>query len=172
MYIDFEQLPDTSRIWIYQANRTLSDNDKSVISDLLESFTDQWAAHGQPLKSSFRIFYDRFVILAVDDSFQGPSGCSIDDSVRVIKEIGAITGIDFFDRDKILFVSDGGIIEIALRELKEKYTTGIWTPTSITFNTLASTKKELAGWLVEAQNTWLKRYIVKPVSASKASVNL
>lgn len=168
MYVKFEELTKNARVWIYQGDKQLSDGKKTEVAQALRLFTEQWTAHGHPLKASFQILYDRFIILAVDEAFYGPSGCSIDDSVRRIKEISAKTGIDFFNRSKVLFLSGDTIAEISVSELKEKYSKGIWTPESITFNTLAATVEELDNWLVEAGNTWLKRYTASPTFTSKA----
>lgn len=168
MFIPFEQLPETARIWIYQSGRPFTPTEKAETTEILMSFAGEWVAHGQPLRASFRILYDRFIVLSVDEAFHAPSGCSIDDSVHAIKEIGAKTGIDFFDRSMVLFLSDNRVTEIPVKELKEKYAQGIWSAESLTFNTLAGTKKELAKWLVEARNTWLKRYIISTVATSGA----
>lgn len=159
MHVDFSQLPETSRVWIYQANRSLSGREKKEAETMLHEFTSQWAAHGNPLKTSFIILNDRFLVLAADESYNGASGCSIDSSVHVVKAIGSKTGLDFFDRSIVCFWINDEIKDIFSHELKQKYLDGIWNAGTLTFNTLASTKKELdENWLVEAGNTWLRRY--------------
>lgn len=168
MYVNFEELPKSARVWIYQGDKQIPEGSKPEIEQALKSFADRWSAHGHPLKASFQILYDRFIVLAADEAFYAPSGCSIDDSVRVIREIGAKTGVDFFDRSKVLFLAGDSVNEIPMKDLKEKYSLNIWSPASITFNTLAATVGELDQWLVEAGNTWLKRYTTPTPVTSKA----
>ncbi len=49
MYVPFDTLPDESRIWIYQSSRKFQENEIALITNRLEQFIAQWAAHGKPL---------------------------------------------------------------------------------------------------------------------------
>ncbi|RYF58255.1 MAG: hypothetical protein EOO39_34485, partial [Cytophagaceae bacterium] len=84
MYVDFDKLPDTARVWVYQADRPLSDGEVNTISESLQQALNQWAAHGQPLLASAQVIENRFVVIGVDESYTLPSGCSIDASVRTV----------------------------------------------------------------------------------------
>ena len=46
MYIPFEQLPDQSRVWVYQANRPLTGEEMEQIRSFLKNEMNAWAAHG------------------------------------------------------------------------------------------------------------------------------
>lgn len=160
MFVSFESISPSSRIWIYQSNRKLSSQDKTAIANYLSSFTERWAAHGQPLKTSFDIRYDQFIILAVDENHHSPSGCSIDESVHVMKEIEQPLGISFFDRNLVAFKKDDSVVLVALPDLKQKFAQGTWNEQTLTFNNLISIKGQLVtDWIVPAGNTWLKRYL-------------
>ena len=54
MYVPFENLPEESRIWIYQSNRKFSDAEFSEIETALQTFLESWAAHGTSLESSYQ----------------------------------------------------------------------------------------------------------------------
>jgi hypothetical protein len=71
----------------YQATRPFNSSELSIISDDFLRFTNSWAAHGIPLNAGFDIRFNQFVILAADEYVQQASGCSIDDSVRKVKEL-------------------------------------------------------------------------------------
>jgi hypothetical protein len=160
MYVPFESLPDASRIWIYQSNRKFNLQEMSAISDALLAFSQQWNAHGIPLRSSFEIPFGQFIIVAVDEDSNAASGCSIDDSVRMIKALDEKLGVELFDRTKIAFKLDSGIITIPLDQLKGKYLEGLWNNQTLVVNNLISSKGELAGgWLVAAEQTWIRRYL-------------
>lgn len=160
MFVPFESLADSSRIWIYQTNRKLSPAEKDILSARLFSFTEQWQVHGQPLKTSFKLFYDQFVVLAADEDYNAASGCSIDGSVRVLKELGQQLTIDFFNRNLVAFKKDEEIMLIPLAELKKKNLAGFWNEQTLFFNNLVPSimalKKE---WIVPAGNSWVKRYL-------------
>jgi hypothetical protein len=98
MFIPFDTLANTSRIWIYQANRPLQSDELTQIQVYLTAQLDAWGAHGAPLKASFAIVKNQIILIAADESFQAASGCSIDTSTRWMKELGAQFSVDFFDR--------------------------------------------------------------------------
>lgn len=159
MYTPFEEMADTSRVWVYQADQKLSEEDKATISAKCQVFLDQWAAHGAPLKSSYEVMHDQFLIVSVDESVQQASGCSIDASVNMVKALEQELSIHFFDRTRIYFLEEGEIVPIPLGELKSQIERGRIHPTTTTFNPSVSDIQSLKNnWKVEAQNSWLKRY--------------
>src|SRR5579871_4057420 len=118
MFIPFEQLPAHSSLWVYQADREFSAEEAKIISQSLNEFCAQWTAHGNALSTSFKLEHNRFVILSVDETTAGASGCSIDGSVRNLKELGHHLNIDFFDRSHVGFLIDGKIEVHPLASLK------------------------------------------------------
>src|SRR5690606_26810880 len=112
------------RIWIYQANRELTAADKAKILDKLELFTADWTAHGRPLAAKAEVRYDRFIILMVDDAIAPPTGCSIDKSVYLLKEIERETGLSLFDRLQIAYRKDGQIVAAPRNEFERLIATG------------------------------------------------
>lgn len=159
MYIDFDKLPDTARVWVYQADRPLSDVEVNTVSESLQQTLGQWAAHGQPLLASAQVVENRFIIVAVDEGYTLPSGCSIDASVRTVQEIGRQISADFFDRSVAVQTATGSVQTFALPAIKLAVADGELTPDTPVFNTLVKTKAELlSGWRIRAADSWLKRY--------------
>lgn len=166
MFTPFESLPDHSRIWIYQSDRKFNSEEITVISAALSTFTERWNAHGVPLKSSFDIRFDQFILLAADENSNAASGCSIDDSVRIIKDLGQKLSVDLFDRTLIAFKKQEGVITIPLADLRKKFEEGIWNKQTLFINNLINSKGDLlTGWLVPAELTWLKRYLPRETVA-------
>lgn len=164
MLAPFDTLDDSARIWIYQAGRKFTESEKSTISDTLAAFTHAWVAHGNPLKTSFTILYDQFIILAADENFNEASGCSIDSSVRVIRQLDQQFSLSLFDRTKIGFLKNGQPEMIPLHELPRALAEGMWSADSQFFNNVLETKGQLKnGWIVPATQSWLKRYLAKTV---------
>lgn len=159
MYIDFDKLPDTARVWVYQANRSLTEGDVKTIEESLQPALHQWAAHGQPLLASARVVENRFVVVGVDEGYSLPSGCSIDSSMRTIQEIGRQLSVDFFDRSAAVQLADGTVRTFTLPTIKTAVTEEVIKPGTLVFNTLVQTKAEfLAEWRIQAVDSWLKRY--------------
>lgn len=133
----FEELSNTAKIWVYQADRQLTSEEQSFISQELELFTKEWNTHGTGLVAAGEIIENHFVVLGVDESHMNASGCSIDSSVRFIKSIGQKLNIDFFNRLKLLTISESGALEyVSYAKLKED-------ESRIVFNPLINSKAQL-----------------------------
>lgn len=159
MLSSFEKLSNASRVWIYQADRTLSSEDQMAILQAAEGFIQQWAAHGQALLASATIKYDHFLVIATDEGFNLASGCSIDSSFRFVQEIGAKLNINFFDRASLAFKKDNRIEFVQMNLLKSTIESGNISGDTLFFDNNLSTKSELENkWVVKAEESWLKRY--------------
>jgi hypothetical protein len=160
MLVPFVSLPDSSRVWIFQANRPMTADELEVAKERLRQFTEGWAVHGVPMDTSFEIRHNQFIILAADESKASASGCSIDGSVRELKEIQHLLAIDLFERNKLAFVVGGQIRLIPVAELKEKFKDGTLNGDTLTLNNLVTSKGALDdSWITPVTNTWLKRYL-------------
>lgn len=161
MYISFNALPETARVWIYQANRTLSANDQSTVADYLKKATEQWAAHGAPLKSSFKLVENRFVIIAADESFNAASGCSIDASTHWLKELGNHLSVDFFDRS-LIYNNGTELKEANPFGVKKLIESGEILPETLLYTQQVANLAALASWPVPAASvTQYKRFFKK-----------
>jgi hypothetical protein len=160
MFVDFDDLPGSARVWIYQADRKFNETEAKLIHAALTPFTSEWAAHGTPLRSSYKILQDQFVLLAVDEQVNDASGCSIDTSVHVMKALGEAGGIDFFNRGLVAFLIDNEIVLLAIGELKQKYVSGVWNGQTPTFNILAQRVDDVRrNWILPAEKSWVSRYM-------------
>ena len=165
MFVPFETLPLSARVWIFQSDRLFSEDDLKIINDRLRAFTDKWSVHGHPLPTSFKIAHNRFIILAADESHQTASGCSIDSSVHALKELEQLLGLGLFDRNLVAFKQGDEVSLVPLQELKEKFQQGILTADTLTFNNLIATREQFENnWLLPASQTWLKRYTSNPLA--------
>ncbi|MBL4905364.1 MAG: ABC transporter ATPase, partial [Flavobacteriaceae bacterium] len=61
MFTAYPNLPDNSRVWIYQADRKFTENEINLISQKAIDFIEQWTRHGDNLKGSFTIKYNQFL---------------------------------------------------------------------------------------------------------------
>jgi hypothetical protein len=157
MWIPFKQMPEHSRIWIYQASQRLSVEAEWQVRAYLEEQIQQWKSHGATMKASVELFYGQFVVMAADESYQSPSGCSIDQSVNWMKELGSALQIDFFDRS-INLLQEGEVVSISLSKLKKAVEDSVIKPETIVFNHTVSNLSQLEKcWKLPAKDSWLSR---------------
>ena len=158
MYCPYDEMPGHSRLWIYAASRTLTETEERTIGEALTGFCEQWAAHGHPLRASWKIHRQRFILLLADEQAAGASGCSIDASTRVIRLLGEKIGVDLFDR-RVPFIINDEVVPIGLSELKVLLADGGWSAQTPVLPMHASTRLEWEQGPVPALSTWLSRYL-------------
>lgn len=159
MYISFDEMPKESRIWIYQSNRKLSDEEVTSITQIVEAFVEQWVAHGTPLRASYTIKYNRFIILAVDNDYHPASGCSIDASVQMIQFIEKELEIDLLDKMNVTYKTGDFIAHKSLIDFKKMAKQRAISKETIVFNNLVNTIEELENdWEVPAEDSWHGRF--------------
>lgn len=167
MHAPFDSLPDHSRIWIYQSNRKLTAQEKQQATAALEDFCESWTAHQQKLKTSFKIEHDQFIILAADEDYHQPSGCSIDTSTRALKDLQNKLGVDFFDRSRVAFLVEGKVVTHPLTALKGVFGSGELAAGSLTFDNLVPSRGDLdRKWKTPVEKSWLAKYLPNPTLSS------
>ena len=156
MYIPYEELPDNSKIWIYQSERRLTDEEVIKISELLHAYTESWQAHGADLKASYRVMYNHFVILAVNEDANAATGCSIDDSVRAVKSIQQHIDTNLLDRLSITYKDKDGRVKIVSKKIfRELIETGDINENTIVFNNMITKLGEYEKyWEVPMHQSW------------------
>jgi hypothetical protein len=154
MYVAFDHLPSRARVWIYQASRPLTEAELMDVLPRLAAFAEEWTSHGQQLAASAQFLHRQFLIIGLDEAVAGASGCSIDASVRFVRELEQHLGVDLLEKSRMAFLNDG-----QLRELREAVAAGQITADTPYFNNTLTTKGELtASWPMPAGQTWLATY--------------
>ena len=159
MYIPFEDLPEESKVWIYQSNRKFSDDEILEIEHDLKSFVESWNAHGTGLEASFETRYSRFIILAVNQEVQSASGCSIDSSVAFIQQLEKKYSVELLDKMNVTFKNGEHIAHKPLNEFKKMAKEKAVSENTIVFNNLVNTLGEYVEyWEVPANESWHSRF--------------
>lgn len=160
MIVSFDSLPQTSRIWIYQCNRSFSDSELEEISKKLTTFLEGWTAHGADLQSGFEIKYKRFIVIALDQKVNAATGCSIDASVKFIQELETEYKVDLMDKMNVSYKQGEYIAYKSLTDFKKMAKDKAVSKHTIVFNNLVNTKAEyLEFWEVPASESWHSRFV-------------
>jgi hypothetical protein len=159
MYVPFENLPEESKIWIYQSNRKFSDDEFRAIETDLKAFIETWSAHGTSLEASYLLKYNRFLILAVNQENQIATGCSIDKSVEFIQSLEKKYEVDLLDKMNVTFKNGEHVAHKPLIEFKKMAKEKAVSENTIVFNNLVNTIEEFnENWEVPAGESWHSRF--------------
>lgn len=106
----WNDLPDAARLWVFTASRPLELGEKTDLAEQMNQFLGGWKAHGHDLVAGWSLeIADRVLLLAVDESQQKATGCSIDASVAWLRELERKwTDFTWFNRHIIMYQNAQG----------------------------------------------------------------
>lgn len=159
MNIDLKGFDDGSKIWIYQSNRKLTPEESKFTKDALAEFASKWVAHNVQLKAQALLLEDQFILLAVDETLAGASGCSIDSSVHFLKSLQSHIGVDLFDRMRFAYKDPSGIMTADRATFAQLYADGAIDDDTIVVDTLIKTKGDLSQLLKPLKSSWHARMV-------------
>ena len=157
-YIQFNSLPDSSRLWIFAADRKIGDAEAEMLTREMQSFCNSWLAHNSPVTGSAMMMYDQFLLVAADES-TFPTGCSTDEMMRRVRMLGETYGVEFFGMPRVQYRENGSIHSMGRNDFSEIAKSGaVTTATKVFDNTLTSLKEFREGkWELAAKDAWHAR---------------
>ena len=160
MLVEFNTLPEESKVWIYQANRSFTDQEIEEIQAKLGEFLENWTAHGSDLESGYLIKYKRFIVIGLNQNLNKASGCSVDASVRFIQELEKEYGVDLLDKMNVSYKKGDFIAYKTLTDFKKMAKEKAVSKNTIVFNNLVTNIAEFnENWEVPASESWHNRFL-------------
>jgi hypothetical protein len=161
--IDFAALPDHARLWVFVADRAVTD--ATPLLDAVDAHLAQWAAHGVPLVCARDWRDQHFLAIAVDEAATGASGCSIDGLFRTIGRAQAQVGADLLASGRVAWRDAHGAIRVAPRGVFEALAAeGKVTAATPVFQTLVDTVGAWrAGFEAPASTSWVGEWVMPRV---------
>ena len=155
MRIEFSSLPADARLWIFAAERPLADAEQQSLLAVVDAFIDQWKAHGQPLAAARELRYRQFLLVGVDESQEGASGCSIDNMTRTLATLERELGVELLNHMPVLYRTPQGVAREPRPAFGSRVRAGEVTPDTIVFNNTVTRVGDLADkWEVPARASW------------------
>lgn len=160
MFVAFEQLPGSARVWIYQSSRPLTETERVSMQRDIRAFVEAWTAHNVSLLAYGDVWHERFVVLMADESHQEASGCSVDRSVHFLEDLEKKYSISLFDRKTVIIKNSDGLTTLLLDDLKNQVENGTIGLKTLVFDNLVNTKQKLVdGWVKPLENSWHFRFV-------------
>jgi len=154
-----EQLtvPDSSRVWLFGAQRLLSDKEFASIQNELSGFVFAWQAHGKNLTADFCVLNRCVVVVAVDESKEAPSGCSIDKVFHLLQSQKEKYDLDFFQRTLVWVLKGNDICILNKLEVQAALDSGEIHRDAPTMNMLAQSLGDLKekGLTMSLSDSWI-----------------
>ncbi len=144
-----------SKVWVYQSDREFNSAEVEAIRQQLNDFTSQWKAHGHQLLAKAEVLHNFFIVLIVDEASAHATGCSIDASVHIIKEIEQTYNVDLFNRFNMAYKVGDKVIVNSKEDFETLISIGKIGPGTIVFNNLVQNLAEFENkWEVPFEQSW------------------
>ena len=151
--VDFESLPDSSRIWVYGSDKPIEPEREKMMLDAVDDFLSRWAAHGAPLHSARRWDDGRFLTIAVDSTQENASGCSIDGLYRTLKSLPI--GVNIVTSGLVYYRDKDGIHAVTREEFSNRAAKGEITGDTEVFDLSVTDLNEWKSrFKSRAQDSW------------------
>lgn len=163
MWVPFEQLPATARLWVFTSPVPL---DTDRIHPALQTFVQSWTAHRQDLRASGSLYQGYFILLAVDESQTAASGCSIDKATHFVQDLGQSLNLNFLEKRRYFYrngdqpvhaVDSQTIHAVDHQTMQAAVQDGRVTPTTLVADTLVSKVGDLDRLWLPFGESWHHR---------------
>ena len=160
MLVDFNTLPEQSRVWIYQANRSFTALELQEIESKLNIFVENWTAHGSDLQAGYTFKYKRFIVLGLNQDLNKATGCSIDASGHFIQQLEKDYNVDLMDKMNVSYKQGEYVAYKSLSDFRKMAKDKAVSKKTIVFNNLVSNVAEFKeNWEVPASDSWHGRFL-------------
>lgn len=137
---DLISFEDNARVWIYSADKKLVGEDIARANQMINEFAKSWVSHNVGLKATGGLMHGVFAVLVVDQEYNNPGGCSIDQSVRFMQELGQKFNVDFFNRQLFYYLNNEQLELIHMNDLQSAYSNGMVDFDTLFYDTLVQDK--------------------------------
>lgn len=156
----YSELPSSTRVWVYQSNRPFAEQQLPQIKMHIDQFVRSWVSHNRALRAHGEILHNRFIVLMVDESQAGASGCSIDKSVNFLKALQNEYQVDLFDRMIFSYQEGDQIHSVDNLTFAKLYSEGAINDETLVVDTLVKDKGAFeSGFLKPLGQSWHKRMV-------------
>ena len=155
--VPFETLPDAARVWIFGSDRPLTEAGTTALLKGVDEHLTGWKAHGEPLTVGSQLRDGRFLVVAVDQSTAGATGCSIDGLFRVLQGLEATVGANLGGGGRVFYRGAESVVQATTRDqLASLVTSGAITKDTVVFDTsITDLGKFRSAFEKRAKESWI-----------------
>ena len=160
MYVDYNSLPEDSKVWVYPSDRKFYPNEIEEIEGKIKNFIENWKSDDENFKASYQFLYNRFIIFAVDVESYQLTNEDIDISVSFILELQETYHVSLLDKMNVCFKQGEFVQYKELKDFKKLLKNKALTGKSIIFDNLVSNKEDLDNhWELAIEDSWYNRFL-------------
>ena len=112
-------LPDAARLWLFAADRDLTDAETAALLDRVRAFADGWTSHARPVPAAVDLLARRVLavgaVINEGEVNAGVSGCGIDSLQHAVEAAADACGLGWLPPLAVLYRDDAGMVQSVAR---------------------------------------------------------
>ncbi|AQS94766.1 ABC transporter ATPase [Polaribacter sp. BM10] len=160
MFVDFKEIPEDAKVWVYPSSRKFYANEIEHLEEKVKAFISTWKQDDDTFKASYKILYNRFIVLTADNVTTPLKGADIDVSVSFILGLQQEYEVELLDRMNVCFKQGEFVQYKDLKDFKKLLKNKALTGKSIVFDNLITTKEDFENfWEIPIEDSWYNRFL-------------
>ena len=136
--VSFDALPVDGRVWAFAAEPEPGPRETARLLHAMQDFVRQWTAHREGLTGAVDWWHQRFLLVGLDESRAGASGCSIDALMNRLSELEQELGIRLTESAPVWYRdAEGRIRSVTRGEFRRLAGDGLVGPDTSVFDLTA-----------------------------------
>jgi len=160
MIVDFKKIPNWCKLWVFPSSRKFYPQEIEGLKERIEEFLNSWTNEGQSLECSYKLKYDRFIIISVDNSEISLSLKAHDTLTAFILELEKLYDVVLLDKINVCYKQGEFVQYKDIKEFKKMMKNkGVSKKTTV-FDNMITSKAELKNdWEINIMDSWLGRLL-------------
>lgn len=160
MIIDFSNLPEASKIWIFPSSRKFYEQELPELNSKITNFLNQWKNGENDIQTGFLLKYDRFIMVAADDTENSLALETQNELISFIQQLEKEYEVILLDKINVCFKQGKFVQYKTLPEFKRLISSKAVSKNTTVFNNMINLKEELDfDWEINIKDSWLGRLI-------------
>ena len=160
MIVTFKEIPSWCKLWVFPSSKKFYPQEIEGLTTAIEAFLNTWTNEGQSLKCAYKLKYNRFIIITVDDAEISLSLKAHDTLTAFILELEQTYKTTLLDRINVCYKQGEYVQYKELKEFKAMIKNKGVSEKTIVFDNMITTKKELQNnWEINIMDSWLGRFV-------------
>lgn len=160
MFVDYTEISEDAKVWIYPSNRKFYPTEIPEIEQKLKSFAENWKKEDENFKVSYQFLYNRFIVLVADDENATITNADIDASVSFILELQETYKVELLDKMNVCFKQGEFVQYKELKDFKKLVKNRAVTGKTTIFDNLITNNHDFKNfWEVPIADSWYNRFL-------------
>ena len=155
MRVNIDQLSNDAYVWIFGISPSLDTQKSDALMRQVNTFLENWAAHGVPIPGAAEVKEGSFLVVAADEHRE-KSGCSIDRMFGTLRQLERDLDVAILDSNRIFFRDRDEVRAVPRSDFRNAAT--LATPVfDVTVERLGDVRE--GAWVKPAAESWHRQLL-------------